>query len=124
MQNNNCKNQNEQTPKATTGTYTYYQIKKAKAVQDKWFDSDEGELVAEAKAHGGGYFTSAKRRTVNSKGIITTRYTFTLPDGTIQRHMEYGDGCHSAVDHDHCGCKKCDALYGPWMGNHVYEFIN
>lgn len=98
-------------------------MKEAEKRHREWFDSNDGEIVEEAKAHGGGYFTSAKRRTVDSKGYVTIRYTFTLPDGTVQRHMESGDGCHSAAEGDHCGCKKCDSLYGKWTGPHHYKFI-
>ncbi len=104
--------------------YTKADIDAAKKAVDAWFSSDEGEIVAEARSHGGGYFTSAKRRTVDSTGYVTVRYTFTQPDGTVQRHMESGDGCHSAADGDHCGCDKCDSIYGPWTGSHVYQFIH
>lgn len=96
-------------------------MKQARKRWDDWFFSDEGELVAKGVSHGGGYHTGDKRRTVDSQGHITTRYTFTLPDGTVQLHTEFGDGCHSGAEGDHCGCDKCVALYGPWCGDHRYE---
>ena len=122
MLNDNCKNektlpvtgravQNQENFNDTFPVGGDYEA--VKAWYDRWFDSDEGELIKPAFS-GSGYSFSDVRRTTFDDGSSRTRYTVTNPDGSIHRVVGMGRECHSGAGGaefgDNCGCDKCEAF--------------